>query len=519
MADDSDSGEFLEDKDVVYQRNKEDAPRRKDKLASQSNARLRSAPSYTRFAEELPEETGTKTYYKLSQGETFISALRKFDPSLVSNAKNDLSVFSVHTVLQGEIGKALHNGKTKFYGPGNYGALGVGKKWVGTESLRKSKKTDILVHQDVTLLSLTENELCVVQIGKTQYPLGSGQYILRHPTTLEGKPIDVQNLGKKHTTNVITEGTQQVKDKNGKITTEYTQGIREIASGWTASAGAITLVRPEPGFRYVIQQANGYRTGSEYTYARGEETFFGFLNFLTQSRTTQKFRFFSLDRQKAEMTVQLTWCLSDGIRWITKARAYSDPFDLLEEKTEALFRDAIGSMDYRTALKAKADGYDSMEKNIFKSLSNSASSLGAKLKSIEVRELSFPTLEAQEIQLATKDAETRGKKLEAQRDLELRKIEDARLAALENAKQLRDNVAASARASQMKIEDARALAKVEAEAQQNLAKVRGKVEEDKARLLAEQEVAVLKVPLPLCSLLSHTSFLSSLSFECGLYLT
>lgn len=172
-------------------------------------------------------------------------------------------------------------------------------------------------------------------------------------------------------------------------------------------------------------------------------------------------------------------------------------------------------MDYKKALKEKSDGYDSMEKEIFKSLSNAASSLGplsltssssssfalfrlfltlsgAKLKSIEVRELSFPNLEEQEIQLAVKEAETRAKKLEAQRTLELRKIEDARLAAEEAAKQNRENVAAMARAAKMKIDDERALAQVQAENAQQLAKMMGKVEAEKARLKADQEVAALK---------------------------
>lgn len=165
---------------------------------------------------------------------------------------------------------------------------------------------------------------------------------------------------------------------------------------------------------------------------------------------------------------------------------------MLEEKAEALFRDAIGSMAYKEALKAKSDGYDSMEKDIFKILSNSASALGAKLKSIEVRELSFPILEAQEVKLAMKEAETRSKKLEAQRELELRKIEDARIASLETARQERENVAAGALALKMKIQDERALAKVKAESEQNLAKVQGKVAEEKARLAAEQEIAKLK---------------------------
>lgn len=108
-------------------------------------------------------------------------------------------------------------------------------------------------------------------------------------------------------------------------------------AGFTARAGAITLIRPEPGFHYVVQTPGGFRmgpevcflphsksiqiqstqvmscslpfssdSGSQYTYARGEETFHGFMNFLQQSRTTKRFSFFSLDRQRAEVRLVLS---------------------------------------------------------------------------------------------------------------------------------------------------------------------------------------------------------------------
>jgi len=483
--------DFTADPQEQFAKNKEKARELKDRQASSSNAPS-GAPSGTRYAEELPHEEGRKTWYKLEPGESFITGIKNLDPKLVSNAKSDSTVFAVHTVLEGEVGKALHHGRTKFYGPGQYGALGVGKQWIGTEKLRK-EGDDILVHQDVTLISLAENQIAVVQIGKAQYPIGSGQYVFRLPTVIEGKPIDIQKLGEKHMTTIITEGTKQTRDPTtGKVVTEYEQGKRELNSGWTAKAGAITLIRPEPGFMWAVQTADGFRMGAEYTYARGEETFHGFMNFLQQSRTTKRFSFFSLDRQRAEMTVQMTWIMKDGVKWLTKGRAYDDPFDMLEEKAEAFFRDAIGALDYKSALKEKSDGFNTIELEIFTKLSNSASSLGAKLISIEVRELSFPNLEAQEVQLAIKEAETRSKKMEAQREIELRKMEDEKLSALEQAKQERAKQAAQAEAMRMKIEDTTALAQVEAQSLQALARQKGKAEEEKARLKSEQEVTALK---------------------------
>ena len=492
---DSDSEEYYtQDQKAAFDKNKANKGAVADKMASLANRAPSSQPAFTRFSEDLPEEEGARTVLKLQPGENFVSGLKRMDPKLISDAKNDKTVFAVYTVLEGEIGKALHHGRTKFYGPGNYGALGPGKEWLGTEKLRKREDGfDIVVHQDVTLITLSENQLAVVQVGKAQYPIGAGQYIIRHPSVLEGNPIDIQKLGEKHMTTVITEGTRQERDAaSGKYTTIYEQGKKEINAGFTAKAGAITLIRPEPGFQYAVQTPGGFRMGPEYTYARGEETFHGFMNFLQQSRTTKRFSFFSLDRHRAEMTVQLTWIMKDGVKWLTKGRAYDDPFDMLEEKAEAFFRDAIGAMDHGKALKEKSDGFNTIELEIFTKLSNAASSLGAKLISIEVRELSFPQLEAQEQTLAAKEAETRSKKLEAQRELELRKLEDEKIAALEAAKADRAKASAQADLLKKQIDDQAALAQVEAQNQQNLARQRGKAEEEKARLKAEQEVQLLK---------------------------
>ena len=53
--------------------------------------------------------------------------------------------------------------------------------------------------------------------------------------------------------------------------------------------------------------------------------------------------------------------------WLTKGRAYDDPFDMLEEKAEAFFRDAIGAMDHMSALREKSDGFNTIELEIFSS--------------------------------------------------------------------------------------------------------------------------------------------------------
>lgn len=112
MSDSED--DFVKDQNELYEKNKQREKSRSNQRHLDPSDKIKRTPSYSRFSEELPAEAGKRTWYKLELGETFIQGLQKMDPSLVSKAKNDLGVFGVHTVHEGEIGKALHNG-TFFY--------------------------------------------------------------------------------------------------------------------------------------------------------------------------------------------------------------------------------------------------------------------------------------------------------------------------------------------------------------------------------------------------------------------
>jgi len=447
------------------------------------------APPPTYFSEAPPEGP---TFKKLKAHQSFFDGLKELDPSLLSNFKGKHGIMSRRVVLPGHIGMGSKYGRTKFFPPGNYLWTGIGGKWDGAVELQKEGEDVRITHGEVTILSLTENQNIVVQIDKTQYLVGSGLYIVRQPARVEGEPIDLQKLKNKHTANVITESSEKKVDKNGKVVYKDKQNTKKITSGWTEQQGAINFIRPEPGFRYVIQTPTGFRLGDEFTIARGQEKFLSFMNFLQQSRTTRTFSFLSKDFQDVNVKIQLTWQMLDGVRWLKNGRGYDDPFDLLEEKAEAAFRDQICAMTHIEALAQKSDGFEDMEASVFPKLVKDAHRIGANLIGMEVRELSYPLIENRERVLAEKESKAKEKIRQREVDIETQRLEDQKQAQLEKAEQERKLQANKADSEALAIKDQRDLAKVEAKNAQKQAEVDGDALREKARLEAELKQEEIK---------------------------
>lgn len=445
------------------------------------------------FSEEAPEG---KTFMKLEPQQSFLEGLKELDPNLVTNFRGRHGILSRNVVLPGHIGLGSKYGQTKFFPPGNYLWTGIGGKWNGSVELQKTGEDIRVTNGEVTLLSLTENQIVVVQIDKNQYAIGSGRYIIRQPARIEGEPIDLQRLENEHKATIITEGGEEVVEKESKDKdnqsrkgrTKYKdkQTTKEVTAGWTEQQGAICVIRPEPGFRYVIQNHDSFKIGHEFTIARGADRFLQFLNFLQQSRTTRTFSFLSKDFQDVRVRVQLTWQLVDGVKWLRNGRAYDDPFDLLEEKAEAAFRDQIGGLTHQESLAQKSDGFMDMESKVLPKLEASANQVGAKLLGMEVRELSFPLIETREQTLAEKEVQAKEQIRSRQIEIETRKLEDLKLAQQEMAEQQRKLQANKAEAEALSINDMRKLAEVEAKNKQKQAEADGEARREMSKLEAKK---------------------------------
>jgi hypothetical protein len=444
------------------------------------------------FSENAPQG---RTFLKLDAEQTFFEGLETVDPSLLSRFKGRHGIFTRYTVLPGHIGLASKFGQTKFLKPGNYFWMGLGGEWNGAVELQKGGEDVRVVNGEVTLLSLSENQVVVVQIDKNQYVIGSGRYIIRQPARLEGDPIDVQKLKTEHKATLIMEGGEEITEKvssanitrKGRKQFKDKQVQKEVTAGWTEQQGAICIIRPEPGFRYVIQNDSGFTIGDEFTIARGTSKFLMFLNFLQQSRTTRTFAFLSRDFQDVRVRIQLTWQLVDGVAWLRNGRAYEDPFDLLEEKAEAAFRDQIGGLGHLEALAQKSDGFADMESRVLPKLQAAASYVGARLGGMEVRELSFPLIETREQSLAEREVGAKEKIREREIDIQTKKLDDQKLANTEMAEQQRKLQAEKANAEALAINDQRKLAEVDAKNKQKQAEVDGAARRELAQLEAKKE--------------------------------
>lgn len=442
----------------------------------------KGAPLPGYFAEEPPQGP---TFMKLAQDQSFIDGLRTLDKNLLTRFAGKHGLFTRLVVLPGHIGMGSKYGQTKFFPPGNYFWTGIGGKWNGAVELQKAGEDIKLTNGEVTLLSLTENQTAVVQIDRSQYVIGSGRYIIRQPARMEGDPINVQNLKEKHTAFVINESGEEKTNKDGKVVSKDVRTTKEVTAGSIERQGAITFIRPEPGFRYVIQEANDYRIGEDCTIARGEEKFLMFLNFLQQSRTTRTFSFLSKDFHEVKVRIQLTWQMDDGVSWLKNGRGYDDPFDFLEEKAEAAFRDQICALTHVEALSQKSDGFDNMEKNVLPKLTKNAAAIGARLMGMEVRELSFPLIETREKNLAEKEALAKEAIRQREVDIKTQQLEDEKKSQAEKAEQVRKIQSNKAESEALAIKDARKLAELEATNQRKQSEVEAEALQEMARLEAK----------------------------------
>lgn len=260
--------------------------------------------------------------------------------------------------------------------------------------------------------------VCVVQEGDKQLVLGSGRYLLRSPTTLFGQ-VDVQNLEKKMFCEAITESA-------GSGAADEITKVRLEAGEWQ-KVGAITFIRAQPGFCWVVQNSQGdLRTGIGFCVARGGEVFKRFVDYQNYARTTRPFVLESKDRQEVRVRVQLRWRLVDAKTWVLRQGASEDIFDAIEEIAQAMLRDAIAANTYEDCMKQAKEGYDGIENNVRPRLAEETQLLGGFLLGFEVRELRFPRLDSRNIHRAQQEAKLSEELLEQRRRLEIETQENAR---------------------------------------------------------------------------------------------
>jgi regulator of protease activity HflC (stomatin/prohibitin superfamily) len=374
------------------------------------------------FTDPIPKGSAIR---ELAKGEALLAGLKRMDNTLTSTFAGDVGCCTRFAILQGQIGLCTYYGRTHFLPPGNYFRIGLGCTLHQVHNeLDPTSSGQLLLWKDITYISMAENHVAVVQEGDRQLLLGSGRYLLRAPTTLYGD-VDVQNLRNKMYCEAITESAAPPSG-NGLPGADLQTKVKLEAGEWQ-KAGAITFVRAQPGFSWVIQNSTGdLRTGVGFTVARGGEVFKRFVDYQNYARTTRAFLLESQDRQEVRVRVQLRWRLVDAKTWVVRQGASVDIFDAIEEIAQSMLRDAIAGNTYEDCANQATKGYDGIEGVVRPRLAEETQLLGGILLGFEIRELRFPLLDLRNQNRAQQEAKLSEELLEQKRRLEIEAQENAR---------------------------------------------------------------------------------------------
>jgi len=431
--------------------------------------------------------------------ETLVEGLRRLGQKknipLVSTLEGSCGCFyrSRYIILEGELGLCTLNGRTHFLPPGNYLHPGIGVEFHGKHIEDPENGDHVqMTWKEVTYVSLPEHHVAVVQEGDRQYVIPSGRYVMMHPTKLFGA-VDVQDLKNKEKVKAITEEAAQETGPQGRESKDV-QKTKILPAGEWEKVGAVTFIRAQPGFCYVVQNPQGQlRSGIGLYVCRGGEVFKQFVDRQHYARTTRTFNLESRDRQEVRLRVQLRWRLENAKLWLTRQGASTDIFDAIEEISQSLLRDAIAAHTYEECAQQAGEGYEGIEKIVRRRLESETSKLGGRLLGFEIRELRFPLLETRNRERADKEAYLNEILLEEKRQLnievERRRREDARLA------HERDQAAREQehKTKLQKLINAEALAKQKAEADLHKQKALADMELETARLEAARRAQAIQL--------------------------
>jgi hypothetical protein len=250
--------------------------------------------------------------------------------------------------------------------------------------------------------------------------LGPGRFILRHPAMVYGNMVDINRLKEQTMVEQKIEVPGVCRPGQDPRTVEDTLKTVKVRAGRYEKCGAVTFVRAETGFCWVVQNVHGQlRTGIGMTVCRGGEMLLDFVDRQNYARTTRTFYFESSDRQEVQVRVQLRWKLERAKTWIMRKGASEDIFDAIEEITESLLRDAVASRSYEECHLQASQGYDLLETSVIAALREEAGALGGKLIGFEIRSLRFPLLERRNQARAQQETKLSELILEEKRQLDI----------------------------------------------------------------------------------------------------
>lgn len=240
---------------------------------------------------------------------------------------------------------------------------------------------------------------------------------------------------------------RQVQDNRAHGMTVNTI-VRRIPAGYVCSVAGITIVRPEKGFVVLHKDAQNRISMTEgICAASGKEDFvrrmkhehqaqgtsltmndleieFGDLNHYAKSTPLLELK--SRDNIDALCRIQIKWKQTRPDIWVTHRGAFTDPFDMLEEKAVNMMRDWLLSVQYADALEEKAKGFTKVEHQWSAELNGAGRKYGVQVLNIEITALRFPSIDIRDERMAEQRAET-NLAVEMSRQNAMKEIETSKL--------------------------------------------------------------------------------------------
>lgn len=131
---------------------------------------------------------------------------------------------------------------------------------------------------------------------------------------------------------------------------------------------------------------------------------FGDLNHYAKSKPLLQLK--SRDNIDAQCRIQIKWQQTRPDIWVSHRGAFTDPFDMLEEKAVNMMRDWLLSVSYTDALEEKATGFPKVEHQWSSELNAAGRKYGVPVLNIEITTLRFPSIDMRDEKMAEQRAET-----------------------------------------------------------------------------------------------------------------
>lgn len=246
----------------------------------------------------------------------------------------------------------------------------------------------------------------------------------------------------------INQHGRQVPTHQGHGTTVETT-TRVIPAGYVSSVAGITIARPEKGFVAMHKDAeNNISLTEGICIAQGNESFvqrakdeksvgmraedmvieFGDLNHYAKSTPMLELK--SKNNLDALCRAQIKWRQTRPDVWIAQRGAFTDPFDMLEEKCANMMRDWLLSVPHKDALEEKAKGFTKVEHQWTTELNDLAQTYGVEVMGLEITTLRFPIIDKQDEAMADQLAETNlaidKSRQEGMKEVEINKLNEAK---------------------------------------------------------------------------------------------